>query len=325
MAPARGIASWQHTANFYQSLQRVLHTDIDLGHAVVLAAGGLPGYSQCAAQWKTSIEGGARFTECLDHSGERRLITALMEAGESSGHVSEICQDIADFYQHCLRLKRLVVSRLIYPTLLIHAVLIIPALVPVITGNAGWWMIFLGPGIFWAIIVALYGALRHPSLSALRWRMSRNLPPLGGISHAMVTANCALVLGAGLKAGMLYDQALELAARSCGHPLYEHDLLRSSAQLRDKPDQGLAQVLASAGLHGHSLQLIKQGEIAGTLEKSLQQVQAIASESFQYRLQWTLRLSCGIIIGIVMLMAAITIITMYMQVVIGPLQDATQW
>lgn len=324
-AAASSVSTWQNTALFYQSLHRILGTGIDLGQAIRMAAGRIPGYAQAAAGWKARLEAGEQFHQCLRESGERSLIIALVQAGEASGHLSELCADIANFYEHCLQMKRLAIGRLIYPVILIHAALVIPAIVPVIASGAPVWTMLIGPAILWSVVAVVVLALRHARLAALRSRLTRKVPVLHGISHDLVTANCALVLGAGLKAGMLYDQALELAANSCGHASYGEDLLRSSANLRQDPDQGLAGALAAAGLHGHAIEMIHQGEVSGSLERSLQQVRTLALESFQQRLQWTLRISCGIIIGAVMLMAAIMIIGMYMQVVIGPLREMSEW
>lgn len=318
------VGTWQQTVIFYGQMRQIVRTGLTLSQAIPLAAGSSAPHRQLAAQWVRGIEQGQPWHQQLSQSNERPLICALIRAGENSGRIEEMCEEIVSFYQNLLTIKRLIISRAVYPVILIHMVMVIPALVPVVAKGANPLTLFIGPGLLWLTVAVGILLWRVGKRSGWTAAVARR-PPLSALTLQMVTTNSALVLRAGISAGMLYHEALEQAADSCGNALYGAAMRREAGILMRSEDYTLTQALSNVGWPQDMLNVLASGEHSGAVERSLQQITEIARERFQSRLTWTARVLMGILLAIAMIYAAITIISMYMSVVMGPMQEALNY
>ena len=114
-----------------------------------------------------------------------------------------------------------------------------------------------------------------------------------------------------------------MAAECCGNSVLGADLKAQAQALMDGRSPNLSSALGSVNFPSDMLMLIRNAEEAGTMEESLGQVAFLSRERFQERATWTARIVTGTLIFIAMLFAAYTILSMFFNVYIGPLQELT--
>src|SRR6056297_3337380 len=125
-------STWAERVLFFTQLRHLISSGLALDQSLALAAIRGSSYVAKSKRWQQRVQGGDQLHRALRDDGEAPLICALVEAGERSGRLHELCAEIADFYQHCLAIKRLLIRRSIYPLILIHLALVLPALVQAI-------------------------------------------------------------------------------------------------------------------------------------------------------------------------------------------------
>jgi type II secretory pathway component PulF len=125
----------------------------------------------------------------------------------------------------------------------------------------------------------------------------------------MIVANTSQVLRAGLAAGMLVPDALELAAGGTGNRAMAERLRAAATDVRNGRLPDLAAALGACGFPSTELGLIANAEFAGKLEEVLRQVSVIAEESFRSRAMWTAKVFTGVVYTIALLVAAAAILS----------------
>ena len=112
---------WTSTALFHEQLRVMLMAGLPIAEAVSQAgqtAGGW--YAQQAEKWSGELGRGQSLSAMMTASGCRAFDVALVRAGENSGHLPELCADIAAHYRHAISLRNMAIGRLIYPLFLIY-------------------------------------------------------------------------------------------------------------------------------------------------------------------------------------------------------------
>jgi type II secretory pathway component PulF len=303
--------SWATRIAFFQQIRALLHTGMTLSQALPIAGGRhSPPYSQLAPQWAAATGAGEPWFEQLKKAGEPPLVWALVEAGEVSGRLGEMCKEIQDFYQHAMETRRMVIRRLAYPLLLAHAAMMIPALPGIIVGGNPLWTLIIGPVVFWAVVGGCWLAWKGLAATDLRARIALGMG-LRAITRQLVVSNTCLVLRGGLSAGMLAHRAMELAAVSCGNRIAERSLRQQAQGLMDGSVPDLTNALIRADFPGDVVDLIAVGEQSGELERNLGQAATISRKRFRERVTWTFRILTGIVLTLAMAYAALQIISMY--------------
>jgi type II secretory pathway component PulF len=126
-----------------------------------------------------------------------------------------------------------------------------------------------------------------------------------------VTANICQVLEAGVAAGMLFHDALDLAAPACGNRVIAERLRKAGGDLRHGRIERLTVALRQVALPTVVVQLIDGGEVSGKLEDSLMRAASFQRETFESRSLWSAKVLAGICFMAALLTAAYTIISMY--------------
>lgn len=309
---------WHRQARLFASLASTLDAGLPPDRALDLAAaaaGGVPGARARRAAMR--VTSGTPLGQALADAGEDPMACAVLHAGDSAGRTPVLCRQLAEAYTLRARLRDEVTSRLAYPSLLIHVALVLLPL-PWVVGDDGLpiWCLALGPLALWSLlIVAALSAWwsRRAGLLArlvLRW-------PLSVLCLPALAADATAVLGAALSAGMLVPDALELAARACANRLLAARLAAAAIAVRTSRTPDLTAALADCGFSGDILELIRTGEASGKLEQGLSHARTVAAERFAWRLQWTGRLITGTVYAVAMLVAVVTIFSMYSKTYSG--------
>jgi type II secretory pathway component PulF len=259
----------------------------------------------------------------MQAAGQTPLLTALVKAGETTSHLPELCTRIADHYDQLISLRSLVIGKLIYPALLIHLALMVPALPGVVLGEQPAYALLAGPGGLWLALLIAGIALWVTRRSGVLSRIAL-LPIISSLTRPYLTANTCLVLASATSAGMKVRDSLDLAAGACGNRVLGAQLQAGGKAVDNGTTPTMAAALTGAGFPSSTLALIDNGERAGSLEKTLDQAAIANRESFRLRLEWTTRTLLGLIYGIAMLLAAYTVVSMYSKVLGGAMQAANE-
>ncbi len=315
---------WDSAAAFYDQLGMLVKTGLPLPMAVRMAGNTSSGWHRAhAPAWAAGCEGGAQLHTALAAAGEVPLATALIRAGELSGNLPEQARGLGAHYRQAVATRNQVVGRLIYPLLLLHVALIVPALPGVVgKGDHPLWLL-AGPAAMWAVagvVIAGVVGLRASPLAA----QAALWPGLRFLSMPLITGIVCQVLRGGLSAGLLVSDALELAAGACGNAVIGARLAAQAPALRAGSGATLCDALATADLGGDLLPLIRNGEIAGRLDEALGQVATVMSERFASRLAWTAKGVNSAVFAVALIGAAVTVISMFQSVYLGPINELSR-
>ncbi len=303
--------SWFRTATFHEQLRVMLQAGLPIAESVRqsgMTAGGF--YAAQAPSWASALSNGQALSDVMCSAGCAPFDVALIQAGEKSGHLPELCADIASHYRHAISLRNLVIGRLIYPVFLIHIALIAAAFPPVfmqgksalylIAGPIGLWLLLSASWLVWHIL---------PNGAKARIALGKGI---GFVVWPLIASNICSVLRAALKAGMLAPDALELAAGACGNRVVGDRLRQAGGQVRHGQLADVTAALTVSGLPVLVLDLCRSGEKAGSLDDNLGQATSVMRESFRLRSEWLARVACGVIYGGAMILAVVVVISFWM-------------
>ncbi|MBA3686126.1 MAG: type II secretion system F family protein [Planctomycetes bacterium] len=301
---------WSAPIAFYHQLALMTRAGMTLGQALDYARGVTTGwYREHAGAWAAGCQGGTALAPQLRDAGEDHLPVALIEAGERSGRLPEMCAEISSFYEHQRALVTMALGKLLYPLLLAHVALIMPGII-------NWFLhgsvrrLIIGPAILWAVLATALIAWLVLRRTTVPGKIAL-LPLVRSITLPLVAANTCLVVRGGLAAGMLYHQALDLAAPACGNRVFADRLRRVSDDLARGRLPGLTPALAAAGMPRVVVELLSTAEHAGALEESLGRCAALQREAFRERTAWATRILCGLFYALAIVLAVVTIVSMY--------------
>lgn len=295
--------SWARTATFHEQLAVTLNAGLTITQAVQLAGDTAGGELRAQGrQWAAGCAAGRGLAEQLAAARQPGFDVALVKAGETSGRLTGMCRDLAAHYRHRIGLRTLVISKLVYPVVLIHVTLL--ALGIVLTCMSGWspWIILGLPVLLWLGVAGAWLGLRM--LGAPGRATLALSGPFAPLTLPLVAANTCTVLRAALSAGLLMPDALELTAGACGNQVLGGRLAEAGRELRHNRLDSLTTALRRVGLPDIVVEHVNSGERSGKLDETLGQAALLMRESFRLRAEWTARIACGIIYAGAMLGAA---------------------
>ncbi len=312
--------SWARTALFHEQLAVTLDAGLGIAQAVQLAGDTAGGALRTQGrQWSAGCSAGRGLSE--QFSSQPAFDVALINAGETSGRLPEMCRELAANYRQRIAMRTLVIGRLVYPVLLIHATLLAMGIILVFLRAWTPWIIVGLPLALWVTVgagIALFRLLGP----ATRARLALQ-GPLAALTLPLVAANTATVLRAALSAGLLMPDALELAAGACGNRELGRRLAEAGRDLRHHRLDSLGAALARCGLPALMVDHTTTGERSGRLDETLTQVATLMRESFRLRAEWTARIFCGAIYGGAML-AAVAVVFMAFTSYLGLINEVMQ-
>ncbi len=282
------------------------------------AAGGVVGAR--ARRAAARVHDGTPLSAALLESGEDRLLCAVLAAGERAGRMPPLARQLAATFALRARLRDEIAGKLIYPLFLIHLALLVLPLPWVVAAQMPVWTMAVGPVSVWLAIAAAVLTARWSGRAGLLARLALRAP-FHLLCRPALMADAAAVLGAAVSAGLLVPDALELTADACANRELAARLRAAGVAVRCGRLPDLSAALASCGLTGDELELVRTGEHSGKLEQGLGQARALAAERFAIRLQWTARAITGAVYGLAMLVAVVTIFSMYGKVYSGVMRE----
>lgn len=272
---------------------------------------GTPALADLLARVRQDVEGGQPLSVALAQHPQvfGPLHVSLVQAGESAGILETMLERLAQTLEKNEKLRARLRAALSYPLVVVVlalAVLVLMLLfvVPVFEevfqsfGAALPWSTravlglsdALGTGAPWAALMALplallwHRAWQRPAWQRQWQRQVLGWPVLGELLRDTVVARWAHTLSALLEAGVPLTEALPVAGKATGHPLYE----RLNEHLQRRVAQGgrLSEGMAHTGRFPDMLvQLCATGEESGTLGPLLGKAAELTTEALDARVQ----------------------------------------
>ena len=242
-----------------------------------------------------SIESGSTFSEALAKHPKAfdRLYVNMVRAGEAGGVLESILQRLAEFMEKAQRLKKQVISAMIYPAAVItFATLIVAGIITFIVPKFKEMFLelevelprmtqmlldvsdFFKTGWYWIVIailgvIVLYKAVRafQGGRYLIDWVKLR-LPIFGIIVNKSSLARFARTLGTLVASGVPILEALHIVQQTAGNEV----VARAIGQVHDSIREGetIAEPLAQSGICDDMVvNMVDVGEETGDLDKML--------------------------------------------------------
>lgn len=239
---------------------------------------------------------------------------ALLSAAEARGGEAKALRAMSEQCLERLAAQRRLIQGLVYPCLLLVAVIVIPPLPLLVTQGGGAYAKATVPTILSLLLLgALFLFLRSRPLGTPLRRAIDGLlaaiPPFSRISLANSRARFAEVLGSCLSAGLDARASIRWATRAAEHPEFHSG--PGVVALLARGDSLYDALSALPGLDAESRAMIGQAEKAGKLDEVLPRVAVIHQERARAVTRITLGVAIFLISAVVMGTAAMAIFSGY--------------
>jgi type IV pilus assembly protein PilC len=277
----------------------------------------------------------ARHPRVFDH-----LYTNMVDAGETGGILDLILQRLSTFIEKIVKLKRDVVSAMIYPAAVIGIAIIAIAVIMIVVipqfqnifigllgpgeqlplptrivvgfSNflAGWGGLGIGVSII-GIVVGLKYYYKTPGGHRNIDMLLLKLPLLGDIFRKITVARFSRTLSTLLSSGVPILQSLDITARTAGNIVIESAILK----VREGVERGESFVdpLRATGVFPHMVaQMIGIGEQTGALDAMLGKIADFYEQEVDAAIANLLTLMEPILIGFLGVTIGSIVIAMYL-------------
>jgi len=235
--------SFRQKEHFFHALADLLRSGTTLGNGLEILSRSSSRIGRAAGKVRQTLEGGNSVSDAFRGSGFALSDVAVMAAGEASGRMVEVSQELEAYYQQLANARVKVIKKSAYPIFIFHLAIILLALPPAIMKGSGSFFANVIPalaGFYIAAfaVVGLWKLLRHAvATNPGIWAVLRVIPLLGGFLRDSTFWKFSSVLSLYIRAGGGLLKAFQASADSSGN-----------AQLRIAAKAALEKVRAGAGL-----------------------------------------------------------------------------
>ncbi len=293
---------------------------------------------------RDAVRGGLPLSTALEqqHGVFSRLYVNMVRAGEVSGSLHDTLTRLADYLDRSAKLKSSVINAMIYPLIIIVAVIgalallmiyVVPQFVPIFAdlgaelplptrlvlglstfAQQTWWVIVAAGclGVLW-----LRRRLRDPETRRVVHERLLGLGLVGQLVQKIETARLARTLGTLVRNGVPLLTALSIGRNITGNVVLAEALERAAEDV--KTGSGLAYALGSTKRFPRlALQMIAVGEESGELDGMLMRV----ADTFDTEVKNTIdRLLAALVPAVVIVLAAA--VAFIMIAILLPMMDMT--
>lgn len=248
---------------------------------------------------KAEVESGSNLTNALRKYPDEfdDLFCSLVEAGEQSGTLETLLNEIATYKEKSESLKKKIKKAMFYPVAVLVVAVIVTAIllifvVPqfealfssmggdlpaftkmIVTASEfmqKWWYVAFG-GVGLAIWIFGQAKKRSKPFSEFLDRVILKAPVFGEIVHKAATARFARTLATMSKAGVPLVEAMDSVAGTAGNSVFETAILK----MKDEAATGqrLTTSIENSGLFSNMVtQMVAIGEESGSIDEMLAKV-----------------------------------------------------
>ena len=245
---------------------------------------------------REKVQEGSSFSKALSNYPKifPKLFVNMVAAGEASGTLDAVFENLSDYQEKQLEMKRKIISTLIYPAimlifcaivLIVLLTFVVPQVVDIFKKQSAslpwstellillsntlksYWYLFVG-----GLVLAFYGLKSYYAKENGRKKIDSlflKAPISGSIYSKIITARVSSTLGTLLKSGVGLIQALDIVKNIVNNVHVVRALEDTKEGVRE--GRSLSKELAKTGLFPKMLpQMVAIGEKSGELENMLQ-------------------------------------------------------
>lgn len=288
-------------AIFARQLTTMMGAGVPMVQSFEIVANGLENKSMrdMVNGLKAEVESGSNLTNALRQYPDvfDELFCSLTEAGEQSGTLETLLEEIASYKEKSEALKKKIKKAMAYPiavlivALIVTAILlvfVVPQFEDLFTGMGGdlpaftkmivnasefmqsWWYILFG-GVGLAVWAFGQAKKRSKPFSEALDRLALKAPVFGDIVVKAATARFARTLATMSKAGVPLVEAMDSVAGVCGNSVFE----KAIHVMKDEASTGqrLTVSIQNSGLFSNMVvQMVAIGEESGSIDDMLSKV-----------------------------------------------------
>src|SRR6201988_3898783 len=299
-------------------------------------------FQQVLAQVRQDVEEGSTLAAAMNRHPKvfDQLYSNMVEAGETGGILDLILQRLSTFIEKIVKLKRDVVSALIYPAavILLAICAIAVIMIVVIPQFQNIFLGLLGPGeqlplptrivvgisnflAGWgglAILAAITGApigvryyYKTPNGRKVIDRLLLKVPILGDIFRKITVARFSRTLSTLLSSGVPILQSLDITARTAGNVIIEEAILKVRTGV--EPGESFVEPLRATEVFPNMVaQMIGIGEQTGALDSMLGKIADFYEQEVDAAIANLLTLMEPVLIGFLGVTIGSIVIAMYL-------------
>ena len=311
-------------------------------------------FQQILLQVRQDVEEGSTLSAAMARHPRvfDQLYTNMVDAGETGGILDLILQRLSTFIEKIVKLKRDVISALIYPAavVLLAVVAVAVIMIVVIPQFQNIFLGLLGPGeqlplptrivvgfsnflAGWgglAILIAVIGTViairfyyKTPDGHKNIDRLLLKIPLIGGIFRKIAVARFSRTLSTLLSSGVPILQSLDITARTSGNVIIEEAILKVRAGV--ERGESFVEPLKATEVFPHMVaQMIGIGEQTGALDAMLGKIADFYEQEVDSAIANLLTLIEPILIGFLGVTIGSIVIAMYLPLftLIGKLSQS---
>ncbi len=299
-------------------------------------------FQQILMQVRQDVEEGSTLAAAMARHPKvfDQLFTNMVEAGETGGILDLILQRLSTFIEKIVKLKRDVISALIYPSAVILMAIgaIAVIMVVVIPQFQNIFLGLLGPGELlplptrivvgissflagWgglAILVAIIGIVvglrfyyQTPGGRHLLDAIMLKLPVFGGIMRKIAVARFSRTLSTLLSSGVPILQSLDITARTAGNVVIENAIMKVRAGV-ERGESFVEPLKATEVFPSMVAQMIGIGEQTGALDAMLGKIADFYEQEVDAAIANLLTMIEPLLIGFLGITIGSIVIAMYL-------------
>ena len=268
---------------FYRQLATMLDAGLPIVRSLKTLSGQVRGpLRRIIDELHQRVEKGHGFAESADNYPQlfNSLERNLLHAGEKAGRLEFVLLRMADDREFWHRLRKQIISKLIYPTILLHVAVFIFSIIALVLMGAGaavqtlCILIPIYAVVAAVVLVIKYGERIRP-LREFFDAFIYYIPVLGNVARKLALARFAKALQTMYEAGISLLEAMPMCAAACGNSVIERqlsiatDILHSGESLTDA-------LTATGAFDAITLSMIATGEESGSVDKMLDKIAEFA-------------------------------------------------
>lgn len=291
-----------------------------------------------------SIERGTSTPEAIHLTGEYfpEMFRQMVDLGDATGHLDRIFLELAEQYDHQLRLRREFLKGITWPMIqLVLAILIVGGLIyfmGVISDLSGQKIDILGLGLVGAQGAAEYFAVVGSVIFAgwliyLLWsrgkfaflqldRLLMAVPGIGPAIRTLALSRMAWAMSLTLSGGMEIRQAMRLSLQAARSRYYSRFVPQVDQQIL-RGDEVHESLRDTGAFPAEFLDVVETGEMAGTLAESMDRLAVQYQEKAKAALN-TLAIIGGVIVWMMVAGIIIALIFKLAMFYLGTINEALE-
>jgi len=336
-------ATKNQLAKLFFRLANSYSAGIDLRGALERESGiGPPVYRRTMRAVVADVSDGGSLSGALKRCGDffPKLVLAVTRAGERGGRMDEAFRRLATHYDNLVKFRNRFLIAIAWPLFeLVAAIVIIGLLMLVMgylldgkdPGPPDWFGLGLGTTgnfILYVMMITTFGGgiafliigTMRGTFGTLPMQLARRTPLIGPTIEALSLSRFAWTMSIAENAGMEAGETMLLALQSTQNYYYERLIPEVTAGVRS--GAGYYEVLKETQAFPEDLLvLVENGETAGQLAETMERGSEQLQEKAEANLKVIATVGFAVMLGFVGLVMAVTIISMYYQLVISPMND----